>query len=226
MSKLLFIVLFLSSFSGFSQQRIGLELFSHFDDLSIGTHYQKVVYSKFIVGTGLIWINSRRGQNFQDESEKNAIYTAVRNIPVSFDRNGEKYLVRSYRTVSKALMLTINTGFFHEFGPVHGIRANLNARIGVANNRGTYTYVGMINDTVIPVRQIKNHLVTAVSPEIYHTLRQRQKLTFYYGLRFPVYFSLDKRNFNPISGTEGFYGLEMELVIGITYFVGKNKHAE
>ncbi|MNK12945.1 hypothetical protein D3C87_310230 [compost metagenome] len=219
MSKLLFATFVSLSSIGFSQQRIGLELFSHLDDLSVGTHYQKVIYSKFIIGTGLIWINKRRGMNFQDAPGA-AIYTALRDVPTSFDRNGEEYLVKSYRTTSKALMLTLNTGFFHEFGVVHGLRVNLNGRIGIAGNSGTYSYAGQVNDTIIPVRYSKNHLVTAVSPEIYHTLRQRKRWTFYYGLRFPVYFSLDKQRFNPQYRKEGFFGLEMEVALGITYFIG------
>lgn len=225
MIRLPFILLLLSSFSCFSQQRIGLELFSHFDDLSVGTHYQKVVKSKFILGAGLIWINKRRGEAFQTEPGA-ALYTAVRSVPTSFDRYGEKYVVQTSRTVSKALMLTLNTGFFHEFDAVHGIRVNLNGRFGLAGNKGTYSYAGTLNDSIVPVGYSKNHLVTAVCPEIYHTLRQRQKLTFYYGVRFPIYFSLDKKNFDPVSRKEGFYGLEVELAIGITYFVGKNKREE
>jgi hypothetical protein len=222
MNKLLFIVLLLVSFSGLSQQRIGLELFSHLDDLSIGTHFQKVVKSKFILGGGLIWVTNRRGEAIEYEPGQ-VLHTGIRSVPVSFVRNNETYVVQTSRTASKALMLTLNTGFFHEFGALHGIRVNLNGRIGFARTKGTYSYYGQINDTVIPVRYSKNHLVAGVVPEIYHTLRQRKKLTFYYGLRFPFYFSLDKRNFNPIHRKEGFYGLEMEAVIGITYFVGKNK---
>ncbi|AEA45420.1 hypothetical protein [Fluviicola taffensis] len=222
MSKLFFILLFLITFSCFSQQRIGLEFFSRFDGLSVGTHYQKVIYSKFIVGAGLVWVTKRRGEIFQDKSET-PIYTAIRSVDPSFDRSGEKYVVQGSRTTSKALMITLNTGFFHEFGAIHGVRINLNARIGISNNTGTYLYSGMINDSIIPIKHIKNHLVTGISPEIYHTLRQRQKLTFYYGVRFPVWFSLDKRNFNPAFRKEGFYGLEMELAIGVTYFIGKKK---
>lgn len=225
MKKLLFITFILTALSGFSQQRIGLEIFSHFDDLSLGTHFQKVIKSKFIVGGGLIWINKRRGEAFQYETGE-ALYTAVRSVPASVERYGEKYIVQTSRTTSKALMLTLNTGFFHEFGTVHGIRVNLNGRIGIAGNQGTYSYTGTISDSIVPIRYRKNHLVTGVCPEIYHTLRQRQKLTFYYGVRFPVYFSLDKKNFDPVFRKEGFYGLEMELAIGITYFVGKNKHPE
>lgn len=220
MTKQLLIVFFLSTFSGFSQQRVGLEVFSHFEDLSIGTHFQKVVRSKFILGGGLIWINRRLGEAFSDETSA-PLTTAIRNIPASFDRNGEKYVIEAYRTKSKALMITLNTGFFHEFGTIHGMRVNINGRIGVAENIGTYHYSGQINDTIIPVKYNRNHLVTAISPEIYHTLRQRQKLTFYYGLRFPIYFSLDKRNFDPAFRKDGFYGLEPEIAIGITYFVGK-----
>lgn len=225
MNKLLFIALISFSSSGFSQQRVGLELFSHLDDLSIGTHFQKVVKSKFILGGGLIWISNRRGEAFEYEPGK-SLHTANRSVPASFVRNNETYVVQTSRTTSKALMLTLNTGFFQEFGALHGIRVNLNARIGVAVSKGTYSYYGQINDTVIPVRYSKNYLFAGVVPEIYHTLRQRQKLTFYYGLRFPFYFSLDKRTFDPIHRKEGFYGLEMEVAIGITYFVGKNKHPE
>jgi hypothetical protein len=225
MTKLLLIAFVLSAFSGFSQQRVGLEVFSHFDDLSLGTHFQKVIKPKFIVGGGFVWINRRLGEAFSEEKSA-PLTTAIRNIPVSFDRNGEKYVVQGYRTKSKAFILTLNTGFFHELGTVHGIRVNVNGRIGVAENTGTYHYSGQINDTIIPIKYNRNHLVTAVCPEIYHTLRQRQKLTFYYGLRFPVYFSLDKRNFDPVFRKDGFYGLEPEIAIGITYFVGKNKHPE
>jgi len=225
MSRLLFIVLLLFPISGFSQQRVGLEIFSHFDDLSLGTHFQKVVRSKFIIGGGFIWINKRRGEVFQYEPGE-TLHTAVRSVPTSFDRYGEKYIVQTSRTVSRSLMLTLNTGFFHEFGTVYGIRLNLNGRIGLANNKGTYSYTGTLNDSIVPIRYSKNHLVTGISPEIYHTLRQKQKLTFYYGLRFPVYFSLNKKNFDPVSRKEGFYGLEMEVAVGITYFVGKNKHPQ
>ncbi|MNU54891.1 hypothetical protein D3C71_439550 [compost metagenome] len=225
MNKLPVIFFLTFSISGFSQQRVGLELFSHLDHLSIGTHYQKVIYSKFLVGAGLVWMKNRRGEAFQDKSP-NGIHTAIIDIPESFDRNNEKYVVQGYRTISKALMLTLNTGYFHEFGSVHGIRVNLNGRIGVSQNSGTYTYLGMINDTVIPVHYQKNHLVTAISPEIYHTLRQRSKLTFYYGLRFPIYFSMDKKNFHPMFRKDGFYGPEMEVVVGITYFLGKTKESD
>ncbi|MNJ84991.1 hypothetical protein D3C87_24550 [compost metagenome] len=222
MNKLPVIFFLAFSTSGFSQQRVGLELFSHFDHLSVGIHYQKVIYSKFLIGTGIVWMKNRRGEAFQDESS-NGIHTALVKIPESFDRNDEKYVVQGYRTVSKALMLTLNTGYFREFGSVHGVRVNLNGRVGGAQNSGSYAYKGMINDTIIPVHHQKNHLVAAISPEIYHTLRQRSKLTFYYGLRFPIYFSIDKRNFNPMFRKDGFYGLEMEIALGITYFIGKNK---
>ncbi len=222
MNKLPVIFFLAFSISGFSQQRVGLELFSHFDHLSVGIHYQKVIYSKFLIGTGIVWMKNRRGEAFQDESS-NGIHTALVKISESFDRNDEKYVVQGYRTVSKALMLTLNTGYFREFGSVHGVRVNLNGRVGGAQNSGSYAYKGMINDTIIPVHHQKNHLVAAISPEIYHTLRQRSKLTFYYGLRFPIYFSIDKRNFNPMFRKDGFYGLEMEIALGITYFIGKNK---
>lgn len=222
MNKLPVIFFLLLSIPCFSQQRIGLELFSHLDHISLGTHYQKVIRSNFIVGGGLIWMKNRRGEAFQDRSSQ-GIHTAIVNVPESFDRNNEKYVVQGYRTVSKALMLTLNTGYFLEFGSVHGMRVNLNGRVGVAQSFGTYTYLGMINDTVIPVHYQRNHLVTAISPEIYHTLRQRSKLTFYYGLRFPFYFSLNKKNFYPVFRKDGFYGLEIEVAFGITYFLGKTK---
>jgi len=104
---------------------------------------------------------------------------------------------------------------------VHGLRFNAHFKIGFMKSN---ILAGYWNDsiTVGALRSYSiRHLTTAISPEIYHTIRIAGRTTLYYGMKVPYYFPINKKKFNPKYSIDMFNDWEPEISIGLTFVIGK-----
>lgn len=218
----LFFCLLLISFQGNSQQRISLEVSSQIYNLSIGFNYHKVVRNHFLFGAGIFM-----GGKVHGYTPENLSYDQLLNRSPFVDLNrvriedSASYELINYSLDSRSFFLTLNSGYFHNFGVVHGIRVNTNLKIGYADAQVLLGYRDLMTGEHVLRRTVRRFSITAFSPEIYHTIRQSSKFTFYYGFKFPIYLHLNQLTYNPQFKSDAYNLCKPELVAGISYAFGR-----
>jgi hypothetical protein len=210
--------------NSFGQQRIGLDVNTTGYSMNFTLSYQKVFAKNFIVNTGLIGgLLSYSGQTNSPLEIDNGLVVqspfANVNNPVVI--NDSVYNLMSYGAKGRGISLQAGVGYFHEFSFKHGIKFFLNGRIGYSRTE-TISHHHMISLPGHLEKIFKNsHYFTAISPEINHTIRLSGRFTFSYGFKLPYFFLIDQKRFNTSNVKDGFYGLEPEFKLGITYVIGK-----
>lgn len=208
------------SFTCLSQQRIGFELSSRVQDLSCGLTFQKAVSKHFLFGTGLVLNGTALGYKDFNQGEK--IHNPYSFLPTIVSRDTSEYLIQSYDSKSGlAIGVQLMTGFFHEFNNYHGLRFNLNYRFSFVRTAVSGYYYSASNPGYAYERRTGWHSVQALSPEIYHTLRQSNKWTLYYGVRLPVYMSLFEKSYSPAYKSDMYTGVKLEVAVGLTRHIGR-----
>ena len=221
--SLLIILLFIAS-STFAQKRIGVDLSTRMDNLMLTFNYQQVIKNRLLFSTG-IYYGGHGHQLVENDSIRlyggEPIRTPYENSSRPIEEVTNTYSVLDYVSSAKSIVVQVGLGFYHPFGVMHGLRANLHAKIGFAQTE-VYGYYRSIQD----FREVRrthyaNHFVGGLSMELYHTIRLTGRMTFYYGAKVPYYFTLDKARFDPSSNKDLLSGFEPELAIGLTRVIGK-----
>lgn len=208
--------------SSISQQRIGFDLSTRMKDVNASITYHRVVYKNFILSGGFHFGNY--GKNFMDrflaEVPFETLESPYPGRPNTIVESNETYKLHFYANKNHVLGLSIGIGAFKEFSVKHGLRFNLNSKFLFVY--GTYKLeYGRIERESIWQGGVQQHFVGAISPELVHTIRLSGRNTFYYGIKVPYYYSLDRSMFNPIYSKDRFNGWEPEITIGITRVIGK-----
>ena len=217
-------MILLSSFLSFGQQRIGLDINTTGYSLNFTATYQKVIGSRFLLNAGVIGgLLSQTSQSHQPLEIDNGLrvnspFQSV-NEPIIIDNS--LYHLMSYTVSGRGLGLMAGLGYFHEFSVKHGIKFFLNGRVGVSRSETWAHYHSPGNPRKPEDLYLTPHYYAAVSPEINHTIRLNGRYTFSYGFKFPYYFLIDDKRYNTNNVQDGFYGLEPEFKLGITYVIGK-----
>lgn len=221
MKKGILLLSLFCSFGTFAQQRVGVEFFTRLEDFSKAIHFQKVVKSRFLIGTGVFV----QGRYFSyNPLSEDSTHNPFGFVDSRIEANGITYHIADYRVKSNfAIGGQIMTGWFHEFSPYQGIRVNLNFRFGYAKSLVRVMYLNENNTYPLITTTVGYHSFQAISPEVYHTLRKTSKWTFYYGIRLPIYFSLFKNSYSPQNSFDIYKRPKIEFVIGVTRKVGKSK---
>lgn len=219
------IVLFSFTTVLIAQKRIGIDLATKkLMNLSVTAHYQKVIKKNYLLSYGIFFGNY--GKSYSD-NDVNLIYNNFRihspfsSLNQSITDTSEIYHLLNYNITGKGLGIQSGLGYFHEISVVHGIRANLNIRLGVMKDEIMASYFNVADSTYKLSRTRRSFLTGGICPEINHTIRQTGRLTFYYGIKLPFYFSLNRQLFNPLNNDELFKGPEPEFCIGITRIIGR-----
>lgn len=215
------LLLLFSNLTCFSQQRIGFELSSRVQDLSCGITFQKAMKKHFLLGTGLVINGTALG--YKDFNEGEETHNPYAFLPTTVLRDSSEYLIHSYDAKSGlAAGLQLMTGFFHEFNSYHGLRFNLNYRFSFVRTAVSGYYYSASNGGYAYERRNGWHSVQALSPEIYHTLRQSNKWTLYYGVRLPIYMSIFEKSYSPAYKSDMYTGVKLEVAVGLTRHIGKS----
>lgn len=222
-SVFLIICLSISGLS-FGQKRIGIDVNTHFHNLNFTTHYQQVIKGPILFSTGIFFGDYGEGGNFNDPSviaggfDIGAAYPSVNMTHT--DTSGVHHL-KSYRADGHGFGVHFGIGIYKEFRNFHGIRFNLNNRIGWMKSdiRAIYVLPGMTrgHGESFTIR----HPVGGLTLELYHTVRMSGRSTFYWGVKAPYYYTLDKGRYNPKKDSEMFYKFRMDMTIGFTRAIGK-----
>ncbi len=217
MKTLIPALLCLLSSVSYSQQRLGFEVSSRLEDLSFTTNFMKVVDDGFIVGAGLMIQGRYLGYG---EATNDQLHNPFSFVPDTIRENGNTYSLKDYGSHSgMAFCLQGLIGYFHEFSDFHGLRFNLSIRGGVAKTE-VYAKYHSFTDSKYNYKMYQGWTpYTAVCPEIYHTLRQSNKWTFYYGVRYPFYFNFEP--YTPHYSTDIYHDSRIEVAIGLTRSIGK-----
>ncbi len=218
------ILLFLTcvSFQLVAQKRVSFEVSSRISNLSCAVHYQKVFRSHFLFGGGILFGGKMRGftpiDATYDELLNKSPFPELNKL---YFEDTNTFELINYSTRSRSLSLTLNTGFFHNFGQVHGLRFNANFRVGLADAVVQIGYRNLKSNDHVLRGDVKRVNIFALSPEIYHTIRQSSKLTFFYGLKVPYFMNLTPEKHKPQFSSDAYYKFKPELVAGISYAFGK-----
>jgi hypothetical protein len=215
----------LLAFFSYGQQRIGFDLGTKGNTLSATATYNKVLKKNFLLSAGIFIGNyglAFMDLNVQQFETGQRVYTPFSDFNSNhIDSSGISYTLFDYGSRGSGSGVQFGFGFFHEFGVMHGIRFNLNNRIGWMNSRFNIFYYNEELEKGVHLMKYRSHFIGAITPEISHTMRMTGRITFFYGFKFPFYYSLDKGKFNPRYSSDLFYRLEPELCIGLTYVIGK-----
>ena len=218
------IMILLSSFLSFGQQRIGLDINTTGYSLNFTATYQKVIVNRFLLNAGVIGgLLSQTSQSHQPLEIDNGLrvsspFQSV-NEPIIIDNS--LYHLMNYSVSGRGLGLLAGVGYFHEFSVKHGIKFFMNGRIGISRSETLSHYHCPGNLRKPEDLLLTTHFFAAISPEINHTLRLSGRYTFSYGFKFPYHFLIDKNRFNTTNVKDGFFGLEPEFKLGLTYVIGK-----
>lgn len=218
--KIIFLLFLISSSVGFSQQRIGFDLNYRQTSLNATISYHKVFAKKWLISGTLNFGGkgkySADDRDYPNNSNFTSPWSEV-NQPV--EKKNVEYGLKRYNVSNRMIAAQLGIGYFHSFDVKHGIRGHIYGQFGHAFNETVGYYVGSNERPIISHRET-NHVVAALSAELYHTIHLWKKFTFYYGVKTPYYFTIDKHQFNPKRNSDNFHGFEPELTLGITYLIG------
>lgn len=207
-----------------AQQRIGIDVGTRLTNVNLTVSYNKVFKQNFLYSFGLF--GGTFGNSYI-EYDTLSIYASNVN-PSPFDKVSENihidssdYKLLAYDGRARGLGIQLGIGYFLEFGVTHGLRIHVNQRFGCASQKVGGWYRS--TDYYSTIRSENNafHWFAGTTFELYHTVRMSGRNTFYYGVKIPTYYSLDKDQFHPINQKDILYGFEPELALGFTRVVGK-----
>lgn len=223
MKKIILFFLLLSV-QATGQQRIGLDISTRMSNLNLTVHYQRVLKGNLLFSGGLFYGSMGQGHHSGDTQQILAGFPTLsphENVNQSIQDSVGTASLLEYIQKGRTGGIQFGLGYFHAFGVQHGLRMNTNLRFGYATQLTTGYYWSEESGKVRAKQHYNGHLVSGVTMEAYHTIRTTGRLTFYYGVKVPYYFSLDKSKFNPRHTTDVLYGFEPELSIGMTRVIGK-----
>jgi hypothetical protein len=215
----------LLAFFSYGQQRIGFDFATKGTTLSATATYNKVIKQNFLLSAGIFLGNFGSGfmdlnmNQFQNDQRVSTPFSDF-NLNET-DALGNSYTLFDYASKGKGYGIQLGVGYFYEFKSIHGVRFNLNNRLGRMNSSYSIFYYNDALQSGVHLKKNRSHFIGAISPEIYHTMRITGKITLFYGFKFPFYYSIDKGQFNPLYVADLFNKWEPELSIGLTYVVGK-----
>lgn len=219
-----FILLFMVISPSFGQQRVGIDINTTGYSLNLTLSFQKVFAEHFVLNSGLIGgLISQFSQSNQPIDIDNGltVISPIEQLNRPISMNNAVYQLMSYEIKGRGIAAEVGIGYFHEFSVKHGLKFMLNGRLGTSKTvaRARYHSTGITNEK--ESFSHANHLYTAISPEINHTIRLNGRYTFSYGFKFPYYFQIDQGKYSTSNVKDGFYGLEPEFKIGLTFVIGK-----
>ena len=197
MKKIIVFLLFLSHHS-IGQQRIGIDLSTRMSNLNLTVHYQKVLKGNLLVSGGVFYGSMGQGYHHGDTLHilsgfpVHAPYPNV-NEPIQ-DSTGTSSLIE-YIQKGRVGGVQLGLGYFHEFGVQHGLRFNVNARLGYAQQKTTGYYWNPASRNVLAKGYYNGHVFGGISTEVYHTIRTSGRFTFLLRSESPLLFYVGQKYF-------------------------------
>ena len=221
---LLSLIFFFNLTSFHAQKRVGLDVSTRLTNLNLTLTYNHLLKKNFLFSTGIYSGGSGIFDIKNDTinlTNGKGNYSPYSIANVQLSDSFSTYGLYDYYTRTKSIGIQIGIGYFWELGVIHGIRANLNAKLGYSTNkiRGYYRSTKIRRE--ISRVFYASHVTLASSIELAHTMRIQGRYTFYYGIKAPYFFNVDKKNFNPRTQRVAFYGFEPEFTLGLTRVIGK-----
>ncbi len=205
-----------------AQQRISFDANTRLNTINFTARYMKVIKKPFFLTGGICFGLYGNGTNSYDSLDvvNSRNYSPYSKLDLTrVDTSGVYELVK-YSGNTRGIGIDLGIGAYHEFSVVHGIRFNLNHRFMFVTHIVSAYYKDWTAGNILIWRIEQAHVAGAIIPELYHTIRIGGRSTFYYGIKSPYYYSMDKANYNPKTTNDILFGFEPELAFGLTYQVG------
>lgn len=208
-----------------SQQRIGIDFNSRLINGNLTIQYHRVIKGPILFSTGICGGSYGVGGNYSDSAQ--AVNGFHRNsypqFPEAFSNTDGNFILRGTGMKGRGIGAFVGIGVFKEFGRLHGFRFNLNHYVLWGQSKVTASYRDYTQEDWGKTALYGSiwHPLGAISIELYHTYRINGRYTFYWGGKFPYFYSMDKARFNPTKDQEIFYKFLPDISIGITRAVGK-----
>lgn len=208
-----------------AQQRIGVDFNTRMINGYFTVQYHKVFRWPFIYSVGVCGGSYGLSEHFSDSAQvvNGFHHNSYPTLPEHLSNSDGDFHLLGVRTRGAGMGTFIGIGIFKEFAKLHGFRFNINhyflwSRTKV---RGTYRDYNHEDWGWASQHRTLWHPVGAVSLELYHTIRINGRYTFYWGGKFPYFYSMDKAKYNPRIQGELFYKFLPDISIGFTRAVGK-----
>jgi hypothetical protein len=220
---LIFLITCCFGFTALSQNRIGLDVSTRFQGANFTFNYHHLIKRNYLLSFGAYY-GSNGNTSVIDSPQfleaGNRKYSPYAAVNADFiDNSGTRHLL-SYKTSGVSYGLALGLGAFYQFNLDNSIRANLFTKVGRAETRVKGKYYSIENVNRIENEHTVAHFVAAFSAEAFHVVQLNPKLAFYYGVKVPFYFSVDKSVFNPRTLNDLYYGFEPEFSAGLTFAFG------
>jgi hypothetical protein len=222
-SSLISLFIFFATLS-LAQQRIGFDLNTSGSNLYANLSYQRVFAKNFIVQSGLFGGFLAFSEEIHDRNEIQnglVVTSPFESVNENRSRDNNAYELQSYILRGRGIGIHAGLGTFHEFSTKHGLKFFLNGRLGYSWTETHSKHFNPLDNYGIEEFTTTGHLYTALSPELYHTIRLGGRYTLLYGVKLPYYFLIDRSTYAPVNIKNIYYGLEPEFSLGLTYVVGK-----
>ena len=223
--KRIFILTFLLTIkiAAFSQ-RIGLDVSTRLENFNLTLTYHQIIQSNFLLSVG--FFTGGNGNAFAEiDSSKydagNRIRSPYSSVNTySFEPNGDFGLL-AYAVLGKSSGFHFSAGYFKQLNDIHSLRFHLNSKWGVATSEVRAYYRSSSQQRTEAIITLEQHWIGSVGLEAFHGVRMGNRISLYYGLKLPYYFSIDQSTFAPVHSSDLFFRLKPELSVGLTYYVGK-----
>jgi hypothetical protein len=226
MKKLIAFLLFVSiGICAIAQKRIGVDFSTRMLNINTTVHYQSVIKYNFLWSVGIF--QGGMGKKYFTGDTMNIIngttgnYSPYPSVNQPYINAEGSHSLLHYSVSAKATGIQAGFGYFFPFGVKHGLRTNVNFRIGYSSAKVYSSYVLTPSSKRIWRMNETYHFFAGVSTELYHTIRLTGRFTFYYGLKVPYHFTVDKARFNPLKNQDLLNGFDPEVSIGLTRVIGK-----
>lgn len=221
----LFLLLYLLMISFFAfNQRIGVDVSTRLENFNATLTYHQIIRSHFLVSAGIFM--GGNGNAFAEIDTSafdagNRIRSPFPIINTYYDDSIGNYGLLGYQTVGSSRGFHLSFGYFKQFNTLHSIRFHLNSRWGMAQNtvRAYYRATELLRTQKIITEQY--HGIGSLGLEAFHGIRMGTRISLYYGLKLPYFFTLNKTKFAPVRPGDLFFKVKPELSFGLTYYVGK-----
>ncbi|MGM0478844.1 MAG: hypothetical protein ACQERC_06445 [Bacteroidota bacterium] len=221
MMKVLLCLIFFTPLLTLSQQRVGLDI-SYKHGLNTTFSYHKVFSKNWLLSGTLTY--GKKGKSYSHyldyHSDIKNFQSPWQEMSQPIVEDNATYHLASYGVDNKSFNLQAGVGYFHNFDVTHGVRGHMFFQYGWAIND---TYALYSSPEAISSKKRSRtfqHQLAAMSFEVYHTIQIWRKFTFYYGVKSPYYFQIDKSQYSPMRKDDVLNGLEPEISIGVTYLIG------
>lgn len=219
MIKLLLVILLLTASAwGRAQSRFAMDFNSMLDDGFFSWHFCPVFAQTFYVKTGVS--AGVFGRGYIWKSKESIAHDGALVAPYESVNSGmgNGYALVDYETEVRGWALESGIGKFWALDNVHTLRLDIQGKWYQIREKLYAGYTPQSGTSTLDAFrkfEFRRHCFS-IGPEVFHAIRLSGRLTFFYGIKFPVYFPVKTAEYKALNRKDITVGIQPNLAIGIS----------